>query len=268
MLPEKAPLKESLFNLLTLGALALYLVFILSLLLALVTQVDLASFLSALLSPEAIFAARLSLLTASLAAFLSMLVAIPAAYALSRAQFRGKGFLDSLLDLPLVLPPIAVGVALLIFFRTSIGRGIEATGLEFVFTPLGIILAQFTLVCTFALRLMKASFDAVNPRYEQVARTLGCGALTSFLRIALPLARRGILAAAVLTWARAVGDFGATVIFVGATPFKTETLPIAIFLNLSTLEIQRAISLTLLLLGLSLVALLSFRWIMGRGYPT
>ncbi|MBI2304945.1 MAG: ABC transporter permease [Chloroflexi bacterium] len=242
-----------------------YVLFILGLLLSLASHTNSAQFATSLVSPETLFSVRLSLITATLSAGASLVIAIPAAYALSRAHFWGKSIVETLLDLPLVMPPIALGMALLVFFRTPVGQGIEATGVRFVFTPLGIVLAQFTLVSTFALRMMKASFDSIDPRYEKVAQTLGCHQGAIFWRVTLPLARRGILAAAVLTWARAVGDFGATVILAGATAFKTETLPIAIFLNLSTIHIERAIAVTLILVGLSLVALLGFRWVGGRG---
>jgi len=242
-----------------LGALGLgfYLLFVGLLLLSLFSYADPAELAAALFSPEVLFASGLSLVTATLAASVSMLLAIPAGYLL--AHRRLPPVLETLLDLPLVLPPIAVGMALLVFFQTGLGEFIQQHTLRFVFTGAGIVLAQFTLTSGFALRLVKTTFEGVDRRYETTARTLGADRWQAFGHIALPMARNGVLATGVLTWARAMGDFGATVTLVGATAFKTETLPIAIFLNLSTAHIEGAIAVTLVLMGLSFATLLAFR---------
>lgn len=243
-------------------AAAFYIAFIAVILLSLVTYTSPATLLATLLTPEARFAATLSLVTATAASALSLALAIPAGYSL--AHRRLPAVLDTLLDLPLVLPPIAVGMALLVFFQTALGEAIQERLVRFVFTPWGIILAQFTLTSGFALRLVKTAFDQVDRRYEVTARTLGAGRWRAFWAVTLPLAQRGILAASALTWARAIGDFGATVTLVGATAFKTETLPIAIFLNLATARIEAAIAVSLILLGLSFLTLLAFRWAIHR----
>ena len=238
--------------------LAFYLAFIGVILLSLLGYASPGDLLAALLTPEVAFAAGLSLAAATLAAALSLLLAIPTGYLL--AHRRLPAILETLLDLPLVLPPIAVGMALLVFFQTGVGQFIQEHSIRFVFTVAGIVLAQFSLTSGFALRLVKTTFDGIDHRYEATARTLGATPWQAFGHISLPLARNGILAAGVLTWARAIGDFGATVTLVGATAFKTETLPIAIFLNLSTAKIEGAIAVTLVLLALSFLTLLVFRW--------
>jgi len=251
----------------TVGALAaaFYLAFTGAILLSLVTYISPATLLATLFTPEARFAATLSLITATVASALSLTLAIPAGYSL--AHRRLPAVLDTLLDLPLVLPPIAVGMALLVFFQTALGEAVQERLVRFVFTPWGIVLAQFTLTSGFALRLVKTVFDQVDRRYEVAARTLGASRWRAFWSVTLPLAKRGILAASVLTWARAIGDFGATVTLVGATAFKTETLPIAIFLNLAMARIDAAIAVSLILLGLSFLTLLAFRWTVRQEMP-
>lgn len=243
-------------------ALGLYLAFMAAILLSLLGYTDPATLWAALLTPEVAFAATLSLVTATAAAALSLALAIPAGYLL--AHRRLPAVLDTLLDLPLVLPPIAVGIALLVFFQTGAGQWIQDHTVRFVFTAWGIVLAQFTLTSGFALRLTKTTFDGIDRRYEATARTLGAAPWPAFWQVTFPLARQGLLSAGVLTWARAMGDFGATVTLVGATAFKTETLPIAIFLNLSTARIEGAMAVTLVLLSLSFLTLLAFRWIEER----
>lgn len=237
--------------------LAFYLAFIGIILLSLLGYARPDELLAALLTPEVAFASGLSLAAATMAAALSLLLAIPTGYLL--AHRRLPAVLETLLDLPLVLPPIAIGMALLVFFQTGVGQFVQEHSIRFVFTVAGIVLAQFSLTSGFALRLVKTTFDGIDRRYELTARTLGATPWQAFRLISLPLARNGILAAGVLTWARAIGDFGATVTLVGATAFKTETLPIAIFLNLSTARIEGAIAVTLILLALSFLTLLAFR---------
>jgi molybdate transport system permease protein len=130
----------------------------------------------------------------------------------------------------------------------------------------GIIIAQFVVVSALAIRLLKSTFDSIDPRYEQVGRTLGCGKPGAFMKVTLPLAKNGLIAACILTWARAVGEFGATVTLAGATPMKTETLPIAIFLSLASADVEKAIAIIFVLIIIAVIALLFMRKITGRSY--
>jgi len=195
-----------------------------------------------------------------------LLVFIPASSALSRYRFPLHSLIDTIIDLPIVLPPLVAGIALLVFFQTAVGQWIEAHVMRFVFTTQGIILAQFVPSASFAVRALKAAFDSVDPRMEQVARTLGCNERQAFWRVTFPLARNGLVAGTVMTWARAAGEFGPILMFCGATRFKTEVLPIAIFLNMSVGKIEMALSVTLILVILATGALLAFRKLGGRGY--
>jgi molybdate transport system permease protein len=256
---------ERAFRLATISALILLVIFFVGIIVSMLTYTNWNTFLSALLSSEILFAIRLSLITATIATIIAILIAIPVAYAISQTRFPGKDIVDSLLDLPIVVSPIALGAALLVFFNTPVGAGIN-DHVKFVFTVPGIVLAQVVVISALAIRLLKSTFDSIDPRYEQVGRTLGYSKPAAFLKITLPLAKRGLIAASILTWARAVGEFGATVTLAGATVMKTETLPIAIFLSLSSADIEKAVALIFVLIIIAIVALLVMRKITGKRY--
>ncbi len=255
---------ERAFNGAVIGVLFIVILFFIGIVVSLISYADWGTFVQALLSEEILFAIRLSVITATITTVISMLIAIPTAYAISRNEFAGKDIVDSLLDLPIVISPIALGACLLVFFNTPVGSAINNNLIRFVFTVPGIVLAQITVVCALAIRLLKSSFDSVDQRYEQVSRTLGCSKFEAFFRVTLPLAKNGLIAAGVLTWARAIGEFGATVTLAGATPMKTETLPIAIFLSLANADIGKAIAVIFILVVISIIALLLLRKITGK----
>ena len=212
-----------------------------------------------LLSPRTLFSVRLSLVAATSATILSLAVAVPAAYALSRYEFRAKRWIEAMLEFPLVVSPAALGAMLLIFFQNPLGSWIQKTWVSFVFTPHGIVLAQFVTTAGLATRLLKAVMDEIPPRYEMVARTLGANPLVSFLTITLPMSKRGIIAATVLTWAKAMGEFGASITIGGSMAMRTETLPIAIFMRLSTADIEGSVILILILISIGLIPLFIVR---------
>jgi molybdate transport system permease protein len=257
---------KRLFTAATLGCLIALVGFYLLTILSLAVFVDWEILLTTLASREILFAIKLSLFTATISACLAMVFAIPASYALSKTEFWGKNVVDTLLDIPIVVSPVAFGSALLIFFNTSLGTFIETHFLRFVFEVPGIILAQFGVATALAVRLMKSTFDSIGDRYEIVARTLGCNAWKAFFTVTLPVAKNGLVAAGILAWARAVGEYGATVTLAGATQMKTETLPIAIYLNVAAAEVDRAVAVTFILIGLSAFSLIALRRLTGRGY--
>jgi len=216
-----------------------------------------------LLSERTLFSVRLSLLAATVSTLLSMLIAIPSAFALSRYEFHGKRAVDTLLELPMIVSPAALGAMLLIFFNNPIGLWVQDHGIQVVFTSYGIFLAQFVTVSGVATRLTKAAMDEIPIRYEAVARTLGATPLEAFLTITLPLSRRGIYAASILSWAKAMGEFGATITIAGSMAMKTETLPIAIFMRLSSADIEGTVILILILLSIGLGILYVVRVVSG-----
>jgi len=250
----------------TMGVLALLTLFFIGIAVSMMAYTDWDILSSTLISQEILFAIKLSLITATIATVISITIAIPVAYAISQTEFPGKDIVDTILDLPIVISPIALGAALLVFFNSPIGRGIENHIIRFVFEVPGIVLAQFTVISALAVRLLKSTFDSIDPRYEQVGRTLGCTKLKVFFRVTLPLARDGLIASSILTWARAVGEFGATVTLAGATGFKTETLPVAIFLSLATADVEKAVAVIFILIFIAAISLIVLRKITGKRY--
>lgn len=223
------------------------------------------SFLAALRSEEIRYAIRLSLISCSITALLSLWIAVPIGYLMSRYAFRGKAVIDAILDIPIVLPPLVIGLSLLILFRTHAGRFIEKF-IPMTYAVPGIVLAQWMVACAFAVRTMRTAFDQISPRQEQVARTLGCSQSQAFWQIVLPQARRGILAAGTLAWARALGEFGPILIFSGATRMRTEVMPTSVFLELSVGNIEAAVAVSLLMVVAAVMVLLLVR-LFGRAAP-
>jgi molybdate transport system permease protein len=217
-----------------------------------------------LTSTRTLFSIRLSLVAATVAAFLAILVAIPAAYALSRYRFRCRELVDTILEFPIIVSPAALGAILLIFFNNPFGEWIQAQGMRFVFTFGGIVLAQFVTILGIAVRLLKTSFDEVPSELETVARSLGATPRHAFFTVTLPLARRGLLAAFILSWAKALGEFGATIMVAGTMAMRTETLPIAIYMRLASADIEGTVALILVLVVTGLAALSLSRWLLGK----
>lgn len=221
-------------------------------------------FLAALSSAEIQYAIRLSLLSCTVSTVLSLWVAVPLGYLLSRFQFPGKRLVDTIIDIPIVLPPLVIGLSLLILFRSGPGIWVEEqftalTGSRITYAVPGVILAQFMVACAFAVRTMRATFDEINPRSEQVALTLGCSRGQAFWMVALPEARRGLLVAATLAWARSLGEFGPILIFAGATRFKTEVMPTTVFLLMSVGDIEGAVAVSMLMIGAAVGVLVLVR---------
>jgi molybdate transport system permease protein len=211
------------------------------------------------------YAIRLSLTTCTLAALLSLVVAIPAGYLLARAQFRGKWLLDALFDIPIVLPPLVVGLSLLILFQTAFGQAFEQNFFPVTFEIPSVVLAQFTVAASFAVRTMKVTYAQLDHRQEDVARTLGCSHWQAFRRVVLPQSRQGVIAAGTLAWARSLGEFGPILVFSGATRMKTEVLPSTVFLELSVGNLEAALAVSLLMVLAALLVLSLARWLGLRG---
>jgi len=262
---KASSLTDKTFALVSMGSLAFIIIFLLGIIISMISYVNPSTFVSTLTSDEVLFSINLSIFTATLAMAISIAIGVPAAYALSRTNFPGKNIVDTILDIPIVMPPISLGAALLIFFSTPLGIIIRQSAVEFVFEPAGLVLAQFTVISALAIRLMKNAFDNINPRYEQAARTLGYNRFYSFIYVTLPLARTSLLSSIILCWARAVGEFGASVMLAGATRMKTETLPIAIYLQFGVADVSKAVTTVFILIAISVAVLLLMRKIGGRG---
>jgi molybdate transport system permease protein len=193
---------------------------------------------------------------------------VPIGYALSRYRFPGHIVADTIVDLPIVFPPLVMGLSLLVFFQTPVGNWLDAHGLGFVYEPRGIVLAQFFVAASFGIRAIKSTFDDIDRRQEDVALTLGCTRGQAFWRIAVPNARGGIVAGAILTWAKAFGIFGALMVFVGMVRLRTEVLPTAIYLEASVGKLEAALAVALLMIGIATMALMLIRVLGGRSMVT
>jgi molybdate transport system permease protein len=218
----------------------------------------------ALGKPEIRFSILLSLISCTLAAIFSLFVAVPIGYLLARTQFLGRRLIDALLDIPIILPPLVVGLSLLILFQfwplTARIPGIGATLNELVVYQVpAVILAQFAVAAAFAVRTMKATFEQINPRCEQVALTLGCNRWQAFNHVSIPEAKRGMLTAFTLAWARALGEFGPLLIFAGATRNKTEVLSTTVFLEMSIGDVEAAVAVSLIMVTAAVLVLLITR---------
>ena len=179
---------------------------------------------------------------------------MPLGYLLSRFDFPGRALIDVLIDLPIVLPPLVVGLSLLILFQTPPGRLVDSI-VSVTYAIPSVILAQFSVACAFAVRTMRVTFDQIPRRREEVAMTLGCGRGQAFWRVTLPEARRGVVAAFTLAWARSLGEFGPILVFSGATRFRTEVLSTTVFLELSVGNLEAAIAVSLLMVAVAVVVL-------------
>ncbi|MCY3019235.1 MAG: ABC transporter permease [Planctomycetota bacterium] len=233
----------------------------------------------ALREPAIQYSIVLSLVSCSVTAVLSVFFAVPIGYLLSRhlvpacqaaasdeengwSRFRRvalaavNGVVDTILDIPIVLPPLVIGLSLLILFRYVPFNYIDR---YVTYGIPAVILAQFTVACAFAVRTMRVAFEQIDPRREQVALTLGCSRAQAFRRVVLPEARRGILAAGTLAWARALGEFGPILVFAGATRMRTEVLSVTVFLELSIGRLEVAVAVSLLMVGAALAVLVITR---------
>ena len=257
-------LNEAKFRIVTVSFGLVLAVFILALLIGVVTHTTPEALLESLLSSEILFAIRLSLITSVTSTLICIIVSVPAAYALARYNFRGKNILNTVLDMPLALPPLVAGVGLLILFgTTSFGNALAEAGIKFVFTPQGIILAQFFVNMPFMFRVLRSTFQGINPRYEYVAYTLGSSETEAFWRVTLPMSKNGLMAGSIITWCRGIGEFGAALMVAGATRMQTETLPISLYLNMSCGELPLAIAAATILIVISLVSLFIFEKFSG-----
>mgnify|MGYP000333084744 FL=1 len=212
--------------------------------------------LAALRKPAIQYSIVLSLISCSITALISLWVAVPIGYLLARHRFFGHSLVDAILDIPIVLPPLVVGLSLLILFQFW---PIRLAADWVVYQIPAVILAQFMVACAFAIRTLRSTFDQIDPRCEQVALTLGCTRAQAFSSVVLPAARRGIITAATLAWARSLGEFGPLLIFAGATRMKTEVLSTTVFLELSVGDLEAAVAVSMIMIVTAVVVLMIAR---------
>lgn len=243
------------------GVAALAVLFFAFPLVGLLQRASWATLWSDLTTPEALAALRLSLVCSISATVLSILLGMPLAWTLARVNFPGKPLIRAVVLIPLILPPVVGGVALLTAFsrRGTVGAYLyDWFGVQLTFSTMGAILAETFVAMPFFVITVEAALRSMDTRYEAVAATLGARRRYAFRRVTLPLILPSVVAGAVLSWARALGEFGATITFAGNIEGKTQTLPLAVYLFLEQSS-DAAIALSLVLLALSLVVLVSLR---------
>ncbi|MBI2711100.1 MAG: molybdate ABC transporter permease subunit [Actinobacteria bacterium] len=225
-----------------------------------------SSLLSDLTDPAARTALRLSLICSLWATVVAVGAGLPLAWVLARVEFPGRRLVRALVLVPLVLPPVVGGVALLLAFgrRGLLGQYLDRWfGITLPFTTAGAVVAEAFVAMPFLVVTAEAAFRGTDRRYEDAARTLGAKRWTVFRRVTLPSTWPALAAGAVLAWARALGEFGATITFAGNTPGRTTTIPLQVYLLLESGRLDGAIALSLVLLGVSVavLALLRERWV-------
>jgi molybdate transport system permease protein len=232
---------------------------------ALLLRVSPSQVLGHLMEPAALQALGISLATSTVATALCVLLGLPAAYLLARRRFPGREWLDTLTDLPLTVPPVVAGVGLLMAFGRMglLGRHLEGLGIQVAFTTLAVVLAQAFVALPFFVKAARAGFTAVEPELEMIALTLGAERWQVLYHVTLPLARPALLAGLTLTWARAMSEFGATLMFAGNLPGRTQTLPLAVMSAMES-DTDLALSLSALTLLIAGGALVAAKLFLGR----
>ena len=209
----------------------------------------------AVTSAEVLFSLRMSVVTSTISTTLCLLLALPTAYALTRTSMPFKRAAETLMQLTLSLPYILLGFALLLMFSSPAGKALKDIGFAVVFQPVGIVFAQLIVNLSFSIRMVRTAFGEVSPRMEFVAKTLGASSFETFRTIILPICRNSIISTFVLTWARGMGEFGATLMLVGVTRMRTETLPGSVYLSISTGNTDTAMATAMIMLIVSAVTL-------------
>ncbi|MEV6773569.1 molybdate ABC transporter permease subunit [Nocardia sp. NPDC051030] len=243
------------------------LIFLVGPLIGLLTRAPWETLPDRLFSAEVGQALRLSLVCATSATVICLVLGIPLAWLLARAELPGRGLIRALVTVPLVLPPVVGGVALLLVLgrRGLVGRHLyEWFGVSLPFTTAGVVVAEAFVAMPFLVISVEGALRAADPRFEEAASTLGASRWYTFRRVTLPSVLPGVVAGSVLCWARALGEFGATITFAGNFPGRTTTMPLAVYLALET-DPDAAIVLSLVLLLVSVVVLVALRerWIRG-----
>lgn len=205
-------------------------------------------------------ALRVSIITSLIAAFVSTLLGVPLAFVLARVPFPGRDVVRAIVTLPMVLPPVVGGAALLFAFgrRGVFGEVLDGAGLTLPFSTVGVVMANTFVAMPFLVITVEGALRSLDGRHERAAATLGAGELEIFRRVTLPLIAPSLRAGIVLAWARALGEFGATITFAGNLQGRTQTLPLAVFVTLES-DRDAAIAISLVLVVLSVVLLIALR---------
>jgi molybdate transport system permease protein len=267
-LPAAQPARLRRLGLPSLLSIPLLLFFVIPVI-ALIGRTTPAALLANVGRPQVAQAIWLSLRTTLAATALAVVFGAPVGYLLARRRFPGWRLLDTLVDLPTVLPPSVAGVALLVAFGRQglVGGWLAGLGISVAFTPLAVVLAQLFVAAPLFVRAASIGFAGIDRELEQAAAIDGASRAQNFRFITLPLAYSAMLSGAVLTWARALGEFGATILFAGNFPGRTQTMPLAIYIGFET-DLDLAITLSVILIGTSFLVLVLVKLMLQRNTAT
>ncbi len=256
--------KPAVFTVALAAALAAALLFLTLPVVAIFVEASPGDLLGALDDPEATAALKLSLQTSATAMAIIVLVGTPAAYFLATRDFKGKAVVVTLVELPLVLPPAVAGIGLLAALGPNgiLGGALDSAGIELVFQTAGVVVALTFVASPFYLRQAQAAFTALDPRWLEASRTLGASEAKTLVKVAIPAARPGLVAGLALAWGRALGEFGATLMFAGSLREVTQTAPLQIYADFST-DFTAALALSAVLVAISAALLLTVKLVAG-----
>jgi len=236
--------------------------------LAIFLRITPEQFFTTIQNPQVISALWISLFTTCITLVVVIAVGTPFAYFHSRYSYPGKVIVDTFIDLPLVLPPAVAGVALLMLYGRVglLGQYFNMLGIQIAFTTLAVIMAQIFVASPFYLRQAKSLFEQIDPAYEQTARTLGASPLRTLVSVTLPMTASGLVSGAVMTFGRALGEFGATIMFAGNLPGVTQTMPLAVYVGMES-NLFLGLTISILLVIISFAIMLAVRLIQKREDP-
>lgn len=253
------------FNLSLFILISLFLLILIFPIASLFLKITPGEFINSLSEPVVVDAMVLSLITATISTIIVIILGTPLSYVNARVKYRGRSIIDTLTDLPIVLPPAVAGLALLMAFgrRGVLGSYLDLFGIQLAFTTVAVILAQVFVASPFYIRQARTSFEAVDTIYENAARTLGASRIQVLTKITIPIASSGLVSGAILTFARALGEFGATLMFAGNYQGRTQTMPLAIYTTMQS-NMYDAISLAIVLVVISFAVILTVKYVTKR----
>jgi len=233
--------------------------------LALFARSSVDGFIDALSNPVVMDSLKLSLLTSAVATIIVVALGTPVAYINARFRYPGLELVDTIIDLPVVMPPAVAGIALLVAFgrKGLIGQYLSTFGITVAFTTVAVVMAQTFVASPFYIRQARTSFEDVDRSCENAARTLGASPLKTFFYVTVPIALNGLISGAILTWARALGEFGATILFAGNLQGRTQTMPLAIYTAMES-NLDTSVYISLILVAISFAVITTIKLLSRR----
>ena len=234
---------------------------------ALFLKSPLGTILRSLHDPMVMDALRLSLMTSTITTITVVIIGTPIAYVSARFNYFGKELANSLIDLPVIMPPAVAGIALLVAFGRMgiVGHYLNSFGISIAFTTLAVIIAQVFVSSPFYIRQARTSFEDVDLAFENAARTLGASRVYTFFHVILPIAMNGLISGAIMAFARSLGEFGATIMFAGNFPGRTQTMPLAIYAAMQG-DLDVSLCLAIILVAISFMVIVLVKTLTQRVY--